>query len=114
MNKYYIHEFNNIPESCNVLKKSIVSGQDNVKDFIDKKLIQTNNIKDFVEQVKLYDNFYDSCIDERTRKTAIGKNKFYHRLKQLLGADNYRNDTTCNGKRYRSVFLNWRKDCQII
>lgn len=109
LNKYYIHKFKKIPESCILLKKSIVSGQDIVKDFIDRNLIQTNDVKDYVEQVKLYDNFYKSYKEESDKKTALGKNKFYQRLKQILGDENFREDTKCNGIRCKKIFLNWKK-----
>lgn len=108
LNKYYLTRFENIPESCNILKKSIVSGQDIVKEYIDNYLIYTGDNKDYVVRIPMYNKFKDLYKEESDKKCALGKGKFLERLKQLLGIDNFRIDLK-REIRSKDVFLKWKE-----
>lgn len=68
---------------------------------------RTGDPKDFLKRSELYADFRSQIEEERDRKTAIGKQKFFHKLLLELGEDDYKQRHQRGKTQARDVFVCW-------
>lgn len=78
-----------------------------VNSYINNNLIYTGNNNDYVSRIPMYNAFNKLFIEQSNKKTALGKVKFFEKVKELLGIDNYRADLK-RKTRCKDAFLKWK------
>ena len=76
--------FTQLPQQCRKFTEALVGEQDTVKMFVDQDVVLTDNPVDFFTQKDAYDKFSYSNPEERNKKTALGRNRFYSQLRSYL------------------------------
>ena len=76
--------FTQLPQQCREFTQALVGEQDTVKMFVDQEVVLTDNPGDFFTQKDAYDKFSYSNPEERNKKTALGRNRFYSQLRTYL------------------------------
>ena len=60
-------------------RREIAGQQDLVKEWVEQALTKTGDKADFVKRSELYQSFKAATEEEREKRTALGKQKFFHR-----------------------------------
>lgn len=105
---YHDEEFSKIPASCTTWKKELVKQHDTVKGFVDDSLECTGNDEDFIERSHLYEAYKMAYPEEKNKKTALGKRKWFDQLQTHLGSDGFFERKKKGGAFHRDIWIGWR------
>ena len=81
---------------------------DHVAKWIENHLRCTENPEDFVKRSDMYRHYRSNVEEERDKKTALGKQKFFHKLMLELGEAGFRARYQGGNQQSRDVFLGYR------
>ena len=76
--------FTHLPQQCREFTEALVGEQDTVKVFADEHLVSTASDSDHITQAMAYERFLLVTPEERVKKTALGRNRFYDQLRKHL------------------------------
>ncbi len=106
---YFRDGFTKIPDACSSWRDDLVKQHDTVKAFVEDHLEHTGRHEDHIERSSLYEAYKGSYAEEKNKKTALGKRKWFEQLKVHLGDEHYHaNPRLDGGRRPRDVWFQWR------
>ena len=107
---YFAEGFTKVPETCVQWRKELVRERDTVGAFVEDNLQRTGNDIDFVERASMYRLYADIYPEERNRKTALGKRKWFDQLQKVLGEDGFHElqRTMPDGSKRRQSWSGWK------
>lgn len=102
--------FRQIPASCEEWKQALIQTKDTVLQFVEDALEKTGDINDGVDTNSLYDMYTRMFIEEKNKKTRLGKRKWFEQLQQVMTTEGYVEDPRSmpDGSRRRRTWLGWR------
>lgn len=106
--RYFQEGFTNIPEACTTWRTELVRQHDTVKAFVDDSLEHTMAQEDYIERSTLYEAYKVAYPEERVKKTALGKRKWFDQLQLHLGQDGYFPRKKVANMQRREVWLGWK------
>ena len=98
--------FTTLPATCDQWVKKLADEQDLVGEFVKMNLEHTGSDSDVVSQADLYQEYKRNTLEERDKKTCMGKSKFFERLKDRLGKNCFKEQH--GQERRRNVYLGWK------
>ena len=98
-----------VPPIMNAWKAELNGSQDLVKAWVGDTLEHTGDQNDFVKRSELYQDYRSAIEEERDKRKALGKTKFFHKLLLELGEDCFREQLKRQNAKYNGVFLGWRR-----
>lgn len=107
--RYFQEGFTNVPEACGAWRQELVRQHDTVKAFVDDSLEHTHKDEDYIERSTLYEVYKAAYPEEKIKKTALGKKKWFDQLQVHLGLEGfYERKRLGDGKRGRDLWLGWK------
>eukprot|EP00891_Asterochloris_glomerata_P005780 jgi/Astpho2/5780/fgenesh1_pg.00080_%23_41_t len=97
--------FTQLPEQCRKFTEDLVGEQDTVKAFVEDSIQFSGQATDFVTRSRLWTLYKSEHPEENNKKTALGKQRWWARLQQLMPAQNFYSDKKIGGKKYRDLYL---------
>lgn len=84
---YMRHRFTQLPPQVEEWKTQLVKSQDTVAAFVAERLVKTGDESHHVQRAILYREYTEAFPEERNKKTALGKNKWFEQMQRHLGSD---------------------------
>lgn len=107
LREYWTKGLREAPPVMEKWKQELSNSQDLVSEWIGLRLKFTGNSTDFVKRSDLYQDFKATVEEERDKRTAMGKTKFFGKLLLELGEERHRAQYKRDGINTRDVFLAW-------
>lgn len=78
--------------------------------FVEERLQQTHSNLDAVDSASMYEEYKHVYPDEKNKRTALGKRKWFEQLHKILGANGFyeAQRTMPDGSKKRRSWLGWR------
>lgn len=108
LRNYWIHRLAAVPPALEQWKRELGGSQDLLSDWVMENLEQSDSTSDFVRRSEVYAAYRCATEEERDRKAAMGKQKFFHKLLLVLGEENYRTQIRSSDGVYKDCFRGWR------
>ena len=104
--------FKNIPQECVAWQEQLVERQNSVRSFCKEHLEKSSDLKDHVDRVMMYDAYKYSYPEERSKKTSLGKRKWFQQVRAILGNEGYHERHVVGEgqlkQQRRDVWLGWK------
>lgn len=107
---YFQWGFTKVPEACVQWRKELVKERDTVSSFVEEHLHQTGSLADGVDAAALYEDYKQAFPEEKSKRSALGKRKWFEQLHKILGDDGYyeAQRTMPDGSKKRRSWIGWR------
>lgn len=110
LEKYFEVGFRQIPASCEEWKQKLMQTKDTVAQFVEDNLEKTGDKSDAVDTNSMYEMYKGIFTQEKNKKTALGKRKWFEQLWKVMTDDGYAEDPRLmpDGSRKRRTWLGWK------
>ena len=108
LSRYWTLRLGQVPPTMRQWKRELGDSQDFVREWVDERLEHTQQRTDFVRRSELYQDYRTHTEEERDKKTAMGKSKFFHKLLLELGEENLKSQIKTAAGSFKDCFSGWR------
>lgn len=104
---FWVKRLENVPPIMHVWKRELTGSQDLVKVWIRERLLHTGDANHFVKRADLYQDYKAFTEEERDKKHALGKQRFFHKLLLEMGEECHKDQLKRDGVNHTSCFVHW-------